>query len=68
MSATLFYCRRTDPKMTHKLPIVNIAALFGPDIAARDLVDSAITKAAQFEGMLTLTGLPDWAIHARAQA
>ena len=62
MSATLFYCRRTDPKMTHKLPIVNIAALFGADIAAREQVDAAITKAAQFEGMLTLTGLPDWAI------
>lgn len=48
--------------MTHRLPVIDIAALFGADLAARDHVDAAITKAAYFEGMLSLTGLPDWAI------
>jgi isopenicillin N synthase-like dioxygenase len=48
--------------MAPELPIVNISALFGADPNERAAVDAAIARAAQFEGMLTLTGLPDWAV------
>lgn len=47
---------------TSAIPRIDIAALFGDDPGARDAVDQAILLAARQEGMLVITGLPDWAV------
>jgi isopenicillin N synthase-like dioxygenase len=43
------------------IPRVDVAALFGDDPAARRGVDRAIVRAARDEGMMVITGLPEWA-------
>ncbi len=45
----------------HAIPRVDIGALFGADEQARARVDAAIQRAAHHEGMLIVSGLPDWA-------
>ena len=45
----------------HRIPRVDVAGLFAGDIVARTAVDHAIQKAARNEGMMVITGLPDWA-------
>lgn len=44
------------------IPEIDIRALFGADPVARDPVDQALLRAARDEGMLVVTGLPDWAV------
>jgi isopenicillin N synthase-like dioxygenase len=44
------------------IPHVDIGALFGADLAARDAVDRAVLHAASGQGMLLVTGLPAWAV------
>jgi isopenicillin N synthase-like dioxygenase len=51
--------------MTHQLPRIDISALFGPASRVRDGVDAAIRRAAREEGMMTVTGLPEWALPTR---
>ena len=45
----------------HRIPRVDVAGLFVGGIVARTAVDHAIQKAARNEGMMVITGLPDWA-------
>ena len=44
------------------IPHLDIGPLFGPDPTARGRVDQALLRAASGEGMLVVTGLPDWAV------
>lgn len=46
----------------HQIPRVDVSALFGGGLAARQAADQAILRAARLDGMLVLTGLPDWAL------
>ena len=45
----------------HRIPRVDVAGLFIGGTEARAAVDRAIRAAARQEGMLVITGLPDWA-------
>lgn len=45
----------------HRIPRVDVAGLFDGGTEARAAVDRAIQAAARHEGMLVITGLPDWA-------
>ena len=47
---------------SHAIPRVDIGALFGPPSPERDATDRALLQAARHEGMLVVTGLPDWAV------
>ncbi len=46
----------------HAIPRVDVGALFGSDVEARQAVDFAIRAAARNEGMMLITGLPAWAV------
>ena len=46
----------------HGIPRIDISALFGTDTMKRDGVDRAIHTAARQDGMMVVTGLPEWAV------
>ncbi len=45
----------------HAIPRIDLAALFGNDLDARDQVDLDIHRAACHDGMMLVEGLPQWA-------